>query len=337
MGNLDPTMVAVMVLMVGGIGGLVYLLVFPFLSGEKKVEKRAANFSIETSRNKRSMAKLNASDATKKRQKVQATLDELDEKHKEAEKVTLHMRIIRAGMEVSNEQFIIYSMISAVVLTLMTYAILLPHEIKGYIVLGMAFFLGAIGLPRFFLNKKAAKRQKKFIEEFANAIDVIIRGVRSGLPLNDCMQIIGSEIPEPVGAEFRSLLEQIRVGIPLEQALGRMYDRIPVQEVNFFAIVLSIQSKTGGNLAESLSNLSGVLRERRKLVNKVIAFSQEAKSSAAIIGALPLVVMGLVYMTTPGYITMLFVHPTGHMLLSIAAALMTVGVLIMRKMINFDF
>ncbi len=333
MDSFNLTQLGILLMAGMGIGGLVYSLIYPILSGEKKTERRVSGFSVESSRSKRSSLKSSANDMQRKRQKVQDTLDELDEKHKAAEKVTLHMRIVRAGLEISNEQFIMYSMVTATVVAVLTY-LMAPGN---YILAAMGFFVGAFGLPRFYLTKKAAKRQKKFITEFANAIDVIIRGVRSGLPLNDCMTIIASEIPQPVGGEFKSMLEQVRIGVTLENALGRMYERIPVQEVNFFAIVLSIQAKTGGNLAESLSNLSQVLRERRKLVNKVIAFSQEAKASASIIGALPIIVMALVYLTTPDYIMVLFTDPTGHLILAGAGALMTVGVLIMRKMINFDF
>ncbi len=333
MGNFDINQIGVLLLAAAGIGGLVYTFVYPFVSGEKKTERRVSEFAVETTRSKRSSLKASANDLQRKRQKVQETLDELDEKHKASEKITLHTRIVRAGLDITNEQFIIYSMVTAAIVAVFTY-LMAPGN---YLLAAMGFFVGAFGLPRYYLTKRALKRQKMFIAEFANAIDVIIRGVRSGLPLNDCMTIISSEIPDPVGGEFKSLLEQVRIGVTLETALGRMYERIPVQEVNFFAIVLSIQAKTGGNLAESLSNLSQVLRERRKLVNKVIAFSQEAKASAAIIGALPIIVMLLVYLTTPDYIMLLFTTQTGHLILAGAAALMTMGVLIMKKMINFDF
>ncbi len=175
------------------------------------------------------------------------------------------------------------------------------------------------------------------MRDFANAIDIIVRGVKSGLPLNDCLQIIAAETPEPVKGEFRDLVEQQSIGVTLAKAFDRMYDRIPLQEVNFFSIVVAIQQQTGGNLAEALGNLSQVLRDRRKLQGKVAAFSAEAKTSAAIIGALPPTVMLMVYLSTPDYIGLLWTEKLGQVMLAGSAIWMLIGVLVMRKMINFDY
>jgi tight adherence protein B len=201
----------------------------------------------------------------------------------------------------------------------------------------LAAFACAFGLPRWLLNRSIKKRQAKFLSEFANAIDIIVRGIKSGLPLFDCLQVIAAEVPEPVRSEFVDLVEQIKVGVPLSRAFDRMYDRMPVQEVNFFAIVVSIQAQTGGNLAEALSNLSGVLRERYRLQAKVKAFSAEAKASAVIIGALPPLVMIALYFTSPNYISSLWTEPIGKVLLAASAVWMMIGVLVMRKMVNFDY
>ncbi len=200
----------------------------------------------------------------------------------------------------------------------------------------VAFACG-FGLPRWFVARSAKRRQAKFLVEFANAIDIIVRGVKSGLPLNDCLQIIATETPEPVKSEFIDLIEQQKVGVPLARAFERMHDRMPLQEVNFFAIVIAIQSQTGGNLAEALSNLAQVLRDRYRLQAKVRAFSAEAKASALIIGSLPPCVMGIVYFTTPTYIDLLFTEKLGNVMLMVSATWMLIGVLVMRKMINFDY
>jgi tight adherence protein B len=181
------------------------------------------------------------------------------------------------------------------------------------------------------------RRQEKFLVEFANAIDIIVRGIKSGLPLPDCLQIIAAESPEPVKGEFIDLVEQQKVGVPLSRAFERMHERMPLQEVNFFAIVIAIQSQTGGNLAEALGNLSQVLRDRYRLQAKVRAFSSEAKASALIIGSLPPCVMLLVYITTPSYIGILFHEKLGNLMLIASGVWMLIGVLIMRKMINFDY
>ena len=187
------------------------------------------------------------------------------------------------------------------------------------------------------INFKIKRRQGKFLQEFANSIDVIVRGVKSGLPLPECLAIIARESPQPVAEEFTELVEQQRVGVPLGEAFERMMGRLPLPEVRFFAIVLAIQQQAGGNLSEALGNLSGVLRDRKRLQAKVRALSAEAKASAAVLGAMPFVVMILVYITTPSYIALLWTTRMGQFLLVVAGFWMMCGVLIMRKMINFKY
>jgi tight adherence protein B len=198
-------------------------------------------------------------------------------------------------------------------------------------------FAAAFGVPRWILGFAIAGRQKKFIGQFADAIDVIVRGVKSGLPLQECLRMIARESPQPLGSEFQVVCDAMAMGVPLDQALDKMYQRTPIQEVNFFAIVLAIQQKAGGNLSEALGNLSNVLRSRKLLREKIKALSSEAKASAMIIGSLPVIVMVLVYMTTPAYIMSLFTTDLGHLILLIAAGLMGAGIYIMRSMINFNF
>jgi tight adherence protein B len=181
------------------------------------------------------------------------------------------------------------------------------------------------------------RRQYKFTDEFANAIDVIVRGVKSGLPLIECLSIIARESPQPISGEFTELIEHQRVGVPLADAFDRMMIRMPLPEVRFFAIVLAIQQQAGGNLSEALGNLSGVLRDRKRLQAKVRALSAEAKASAAVLASLPFVVMILVYITTPSYIALLWSTRFGQFLLAAAGFWMMCGVLVMRKMINFKY
>jgi tight adherence protein B len=196
-------------------------------------------------------------------------------------------------------------------------------------------FAAAFGLPRWVLGMAIGGRQKKFVGQFADAIDVIVRGVKSGLPLNECLRMIARESPQPLAGEFQVVCDAIAMGVPVDQALDKMYQRTPIQEVNFFNIVLNIQQRAGGNLSEALGNLSTVLRSRKLLREKIKALSSEAKASALIIGSLPVIVMLLVYMTTPAYIMSLFVTDLGHLILLIAAGLMGAGIYIMRTMINF--
>ena len=170
-----------------------------------------------------------------------------------------------------------------------------------------------------------------------DAVDVIVRGVKSGLPLFDSIKIVATDSPEPLKSEFKAIIETQTIGMPIGEACQRLYERMPLPEANFFGIVVAIQSKTGGNLSEALGNLSKVLRDRRKMAAKVQAMSMEAKASAAIIGALPPIVMIMVYIMVPDYISLLWTHPTGRMMLAGCALWMSAGVLVMKKMINFDF
>ena len=192
------------------------------------------------------------------------------------------------------------------------------------------------GFPRFMVNMLTTRRNKKMINQFADALDIIVRGVKSGLPLNECVRIIAKESPEPLRAEFAILADNLAMGAGMERSLNSFYKRVPLQEVNFFVIVLLIQSKAGGNLSEALNNLSNVIRSRKMMREKVKAMSSEAKASAMIIGSLPFVVGFLVYLTTPAYIMLLFTEEAGHLFIAIGVVLMTLGVLTMRKMINFD-
>jgi tight adherence protein B len=164
-----------------------------------------------------------------------------------------------------------------------------------------------------------------------------VRGVKSGLPLNQCLKIIATESQDPMRTEFQKLVDGNQMGIPLDQSLQRMYERMPLPEVNFFSIVLIIQQKTGGNLSEALGNLANVLRSRKLLKAKINALSSEAKASAGIIGSLPFIVALLVYFVRSDYIMILFNTQSGNLILLGSAVMMGAGVMVMRQMINFKF
>jgi tight adherence protein B len=169
-----------------------------------------------------------------------------------------------------------------------------------------------------------------------NALDVVVRGIRSGLPLNDCIRMIASEAQEPLRSEFRTVVESQTLGLSLGEGLTKLYERVPVPETNFVAIVIGIQQQSGGNLSEAIGNLSKVLRERKKMRDKVNAMSMEAKASAAIIAALPFVVGSLTYLSSPQYIELLWKTQAGQFALMVSAVWMCIGVFVMKKMINFD-
>ncbi len=322
---------SVIVLAAISVGLIAYVVAYPFLSGEKKAEKRTAEIATQ-SRRSGSVRTSDADNLVHRKKQVQDSMQEIERKQKAKGKVTLRTRLERAGLDLTPQAFYIGSVVLGLGLGLGTFIMGAPIAAAAG-----AGFVGTLGLPRFLVNKKTQMRQKKFINEFANSIDVIVRGVKSGLPLNECLGIIAREAPEPVRSEFSELVEQQRIGIPLSDCFDRMMHRVPLPEVNFFAIVISIQSQAGGNLAEALGNLSEVLRTRKSMAAKVKAMSSEAKASAGILGSLPFAVMGMVHLTSPNYISLLFTDRMGNFLLLCAAVWMTFGILTMKKMINFKF
>jgi tight adherence protein B len=201
---------------------------------------------------------------------------------------------------------------------------------------GLAFAAG-FGLPRWALSFLKKRREAAFLKALPDAVDVIVRGIKAGLPLFESIKVVAADAPEPLRSEFLAIIETQAIGMPLGDACARLYERMPVPEANFFGIVVAIQQKSGGNLSEALGNLSKVLRDRKKMAEKIQAMSMEAKASAAIIGALPPIVMILVYLTTPEYIALLWTHPTGQLMLVGCVIWMSTGIFVMKKMINFDF
>jgi len=307
---------------------------FAFVSGETESQKRVARVTrAGNARLAPGASEHEADNSEKRRKQMQETLKSLEEKQKEQKKsIPLSTRIERAGLEIETRTFYIASAVCGLVVTLC----LMLSGLSMLIAL-LGGFAAAFGLPRWVLSYLMKRRQKAFAEEFANTIDVIVRGVKSGLPINDCLKLIATESPEPIRTEFQDIVEGQRLGVTLEQGLDKIYERMPLPEVNFFQIVLSIQQKTGGNLSEALSNLSKVLRERKKMRAKIQAMSQEAKASAGIIGSLPPGVMLMIYFTSPDYMDVLFTTTAGNMIIVSGLVWMSIGVFVMKKMIDFKF
>lgn len=310
------------------VGGIAYVFIYPILSGEKAAEKRVATVA----RSQPAARSTRNSSQKSRRDTIENTLKELEERRKKTKSPPLSVRIAQSGLNWSKQTFFVVS--GAVGVVLFLFGVTSGAGLLPAIGLG---FAGAFGLPRWLLGFLKRRREQKFLNAFPDAVDVIVRGVKAGLPLLDCIKMIAIDSPEPVRSEFRAILETQAVGMPLGEACGKLYERMPLPEANFFGIVVSIQQKAGGNLAETLGNLSRVLRDRKKMKAKIQAMSQEAKASAGIIGALPLAVMTLVWLTSPAYINLLFTEPLGHIMLAASAAWMAMGVLVMKKMINFDF
>jgi len=308
------------------VGGVAWVFLYPILSGEKKAEQRMANVA------KSEPVNVSRRQPKSRREAIEIALKEFEQRHKKSKSVPLAARISQAGLTWSKRQFFLISAGIAVVMFLL--GILTG---AGLLVGAALAFTGAFGIPRWLLSYLKKRRESKFLNSFPDAIDIIVRGAKAGLPLLDCLKIICMESQEPARSEFRTIVETQAVGLPLGDACGKLYEHMPLAEANFFGIVVTIQQKAGGNLSEALGNLSRVLRDRKKMKAKIQAMSQEAKTSAAIISALPIAVMTLVYLTSPNYISLLWTEPLGRVMLGASACWMFMGVMVMKKMINFDF
>lgn len=315
------------------VGGLALAVIYPILMRTRSTE-RVAQIAEGRKEVKQNSFRARFTEDSKdvRRKQIQESLNQLgEEQKKRKKKMNLRTLIAQAGLDLSPNLFWVMSGILGVVLTIVPLFLGIP-----WFVAVAAGFVGFLGLPRWFLGVLRKRRQNVFLNDFADAIDVMVRALKAGLPVSESMKIISTEQGPPVGPEFMEVVEGQRVGISIEQGIERMVERIPLSEVNFLAIVMTIQAKTGGNLSEALANLSRVLRDRKKMKQKITSVSQEAKSSAAIIGSLPFIIMGMLTIMNPNYLTPMFNTSMGNMLLVGSGVWMTLGVLVMRKMINFE-
>ena len=323
---MDLSQIIVPLLATLAIGGLYFAIVDPLLSGSRKAEKRQAALSSRTP----AAVTSRVNDVAKRRKQVSDSLKEIDARAK-SKKLTFEAKMAQAGVGWTKRKYYVASGLFGT-LALLAGAVVLQKPLLG---VGLAITCG-IGLPAWVLNYLRKRRIKKFLAEFPAAVDMIVRGIKAGIPLGDCLRNIANEAAEPVRTEFRVMVEAQAMGLTISEAVERIIDRVPTPEANFFSIVISIQAQAGGNLAEALANLSNVLRDRKKMRGKIKAMSSEAKASAGIIGALPPLVAFFVYLTSPAYISLLFTTSTGNMVLGGCAFWMGTGIFIMKKMINFD-
>jgi tight adherence protein B len=326
---MDIQTLAVAFLVTVAAAGVLWVFVYPTLSGEAKAEKRVESLARPAGVS-RAVPQRNAQRS--RREQVEESLKELELRQKALKRPPLSIQIHQAGLRLSKRQFILLSAALGLVAFAAAFAVdagLLPAFGAG--------FAAALGAPRWLLKWLKKRREEKFLNAFPDSVDVIVRGIKAGLPLLDCLRIVSNDAPEPLKSEFRQIVESQTIGIPVGEACAKLFERMPLAECNFFGIVITIQQKAGGNLSEALGNLSRVLRDRKKMKAKIKAMSMEAKASAVIIGALPIAVMILVYITSPSYIELLWTHPMGRMMLVACATWMLMGTLVMRKMINFDF
>lgn len=243
----------------------------------------------------------------------------------------LAVRLERTGKGWTISQYIYASvglgLVVAVVMFVFTRAPLLS--------LGLGLVIGA-GLPHMVVSKLISRRTEAFISRFPDGIELLVRGLRSGLPVTETLGVIAAEVPGPVGLEFKTIIDRIKVGKTMEDALQATGDKLGIAEFNFFTITLAIQRETGGNLAETLSNLANVLRSRAQMKLKIRAMSSESKASAYIVGSLPFLVFGAIMFINPDYMSKFFSDDRLIVAGLGAGVWMGIGVFMMSKMINFE-
>ena len=301
-------------------------------AGNARYRKRLSTITGTVDRRTRKSTGGRGDQSGARRRQIQGRLKEIEEQRKRtAKRQSLTDLLLQGNLKTSPKKFMIFSLILGIVLTVVYY-------VMGYPLYGTipVFIVGFLGLPRWWLKKRGAKRRKLFTKHFANAVDVIVRGVQSGLPVNECLNILAREAPEPINTEFQQIVEGIKIGQTLNEVLDRGLKRIPTTEYKFFAIVMAIQQQTGGNLAETLSGLSGVLRERKKMSDQIKAMTAEARTTAMIIGALPFCMTALMTLTSYAYISILWQETMGQYMIAGGILLMATGTFIMNSMIKFE-
>ncbi len=317
------------------VAAIVFVFVNPYLSGERNSEERYRAVVESRARTGPSLRAVNEL-AAQRRKSVTDTLKEMEDRQKAAEKVTLRLRLQRAGLSITPKVYWLMSVLCGLSLAFAVNMTLPSSATRQFLAICVGV-IGTFGVPRWVLSRMIKRRQAKFLAELANAIDVVVRGVKSGLPLNECLGTIANESAQPLAGEFREVIHQQRLGVTLSEALERLMLRMPLAEVKYLTIVIAIQQQAGGNLSEALSNLAGVLRDRFRLKMKVKALSAEAKASALVLASLPPGVMFMVYGASPDYIMPLFATRAGNLMLLFSVIWMIIGVLVMRRMINFKF
>lgn len=270
---------------------------------------------------------VNARDA--RRDALTKKLKDSNEEQQEKKK-NISAMLTQAGLEISVKQFWLFSILLSVVLTAAVFV-----WGKGPFVILMTAIIGLFGLPRFILKRMIKTRQKKFLADLPDALEAMTRLLRAGMPVSEAIKMVAREFTGPVGEEMSRIFDQQKIGVPLPEAVQECARRIPLPEMQMFATAVTIQAQTGSSLSDILEGLAKVIRSRFRLRRKVQALSSEAKSSAMIIGSLPILVGLGLYFMNPEYIGVLFYETIGKWLLAGAVFWMSCGVFVMKQMINF--
>lgn len=325
---MSPLVFGILVFVCIGALGIAFV---PSLAGSGRADKRVKAIN-RAGQFKGSDNSANKDKEQRRKDMVQAIADQAKNAERKKKKIPLQLQLYQAGMKISKAGFIRNSLILGGIIFVLLFLLSVPLLFTSIFA-----FAGAYLLPRMYLGRRRKKYRKAFLNEFPNAVEAIVRGVKTGLPLNDSLRVVASEAKEPVRTEFAHVINAQTMGQSTDEAVALIYERLPISEVNFFVVVISVQQKSGGNLSEALTNLARVLRDRKKMQGKVQAMSSEAKASAYIIGSLPFIVAILVSIVTPSYLLPLIAMPLGNIMLGIATLMMSTGIFIMNRMIQFDY
>jgi len=318
------------VLAIVGVGAIGFAFV-PNLIGTNRADKRIKALQGDIQANRRTADAERTREG--RRKEIQQTLRKQNEAFGKAKrKVPLQDQIYQAGMKIKARDWIRNLVIIGLVITALCFLLQVPLLFCPVFGIAVAYLGG-----RFWMGRRRKRHVNAYLDELPNAVEAIVRGVKSGLPLNDSMRLVAKEAKEPIKSEFQRVLDQQAMGKSTQEAVTLLFERMPLPEVNFFVVVITVQQQAGGNLSEALGNLSRVLRNRKKMKQKIKAMSSEAKASAGIIGSLPFIVGILVTLTTPSYMVPLFTTQTGWFWLGVAVLMMSFGGFMMNKMIQFDF
>jgi tight adherence protein B len=324
------TLLIFVILGIVGLGALAMAFV-PALAGSSRADKRMKALQGDIQANRRN-AEVSRTREDRRKQIQQTLRVQNDALGKAKRRVPLQDQIYQAGMKIKARDWVRNLIIIGVVVTILVFFLQVPIYLCPVFGIAVAYLGG-----RFWMGRRRKKHQSAYLDELPNAVEAIVRGVKSGLPLNDSMRLVAKEAKEPIKSEFGRVIDQQALGKSTTEAIQMLFERMPLPEVNFFVVVITVQQQAGGNLSEALGNLSRVLRNRKKMKQKIKAMSSEAKASAGIIGSLPFIVAILVTLTTPSYMVPLFTTQIGLIWLGIAAVLMAIGGFIMNRMIQFDF
>lgn len=325
---MSPLIVAILVVICVGALGIAFV---PAMAGSSRADKRMKALQADVQVRRQAIT-ADKTRETRRRTVQDALKQQSDQLSSRRAKTTLKHRIFQAGIKTPLKDWIRNSIILGVALFAVLVIVQVP--LLYAIVIALA---GAYVLPNFYLGWRRKRYQSAYLDELPNAVEAIVRGVRAGMPLNDSIRLVAREVKQPVRSEFMRVLDQQSVGKSMAEAVPVLFDRVPLAEVNFFIVVITVQQQSGGNLSEALSNLAVVLRNRKKMKAKVKAMSSEAKASAMIIGALPVFVIGSVSVVSPGYLSPLFSTSAGMVCLGVAVGMMLAGAFVMNRMIQFDY